>query len=74
MLHKQKRIARITYALQGASIEAIVKGDESAGFALKTVAIAMKFFTGDTPLHTHAGEASQIGEVVEILPSMQVRM
>ena len=58
-----KEIAQLLIT-QGASIEAIVKGDESAGFG-KSGRYSYAFFTGDTPLHTHAGEGRK--EVVEIL-------
>ena len=58
-----KEIAQLLIT-QGASIEAIVKGDESAGFG-KNGRYSYAFFTGDTPLHTHAGEGRK--EVVEIL-------
>ena len=58
-----KEIAQLLIT-QGASIEAIVKGNESAGFG-KNGRYSYAFFSGDTPLHTHAGEGRK--EVVEIL-------
>ena len=60
---KTKKIAQLLIT-QGASIEAIVKGDESAGFG-KSGRYSYGFFIGETPLHTHAGEGRK--EVVEIL-------
>jgi len=60
---KTKKIAQLLIT-QGASIEAIVKGDESAGFG-KSGRYSYGFFTGETPLHTHAGEGRK--EVVKIL-------
>jgi hypothetical protein len=60
---KTKKIAQLLIT-QGASIEAIVKGDESTGFG-KSGRYSYGFITGETPLHTHAGEGRK--EVVEIL-------
>ena len=60
---KTKKIAQLLIT-QGASIEAIVKGDESAGFG-KSGRYSYGFFTGETPLHTHAGEGRK--EVVKVL-------
>ena len=60
---KTKEIAQLLIT-QGASIEAIVKGDESAGFG-QGGRYSYGFFTGETPLHTHAGEGRK--EVVKIL-------
>ena len=60
---KTRKIAQLLIT-QGASIEAIVKGDESAGFG-KSGRYSYGFFTGETPLHTHAGEGRK--EVVKIL-------
>ena len=60
---KTKKIAQLLIT-QGASIEAIVKGDESAGFG-KSGRYSYGFITGETPLHTHAREGRK--EVVEIL-------
>jgi len=58
-----KEIAQLLIT-QGASTEATVKGDESAGFG-KNGRYSYALNTGDTPLHTHAGEGRK--EVVEIL-------
>ena len=60
---KTKKIAQLLIT-QGASIEAIVKGDESAGFG-KSGRYSYGFITGETPLHTHAGEGRK--EVVKVL-------
>ena len=60
---KTKEIAQLLIT-QGASIEAIVKGDEFGGFG-KGGRYSYGFSTGETPLHTHAGEGRK--EVVKIL-------